>query len=115
MRVAVVGYGYWGPNIARALARLVGPQNVLICERQQERLDQAARDLPEAPQTTDWAEVLRCDDVTAVALCTPAATHFDLEMQALASGKPVCVEKPIVTSHEWESTLPARDARMSHG
>ena len=105
MRVAVVGYGYWGPNIARALAKLVGPENVLICERQQERLDQAARDLPEAPQTTDWADVLRCEDVKAVALCTPAATHFDLAMQALAAGKHLFVEKPIVTSTKEATTL----------
>ncbi len=98
MRAAVVGYGYWRPNVARALAKLVGPQEVLICERQQDRLAQAARDLPEAEQTADWADVLRRPDVGAIALCTPAATHFDLAMKALAAGKHLFVEKPIVTS-----------------
>lgn len=105
MRAAVVGYGYWGPNIARALAKLVGSQNVLICERQQDRLAQAACDLPEAQQTTDWAEVLSNSDTAAVALCTPAATHFDLAMEALAAGKHLLVEKPIVTSTKEALTL----------
>ena len=98
MRVAVVGYGYWGPNVARALAKLVGPQEVLICERRRDRLAQAAHDLPEAEQTADWADVLRRPDVGAIALCTPAATHFDLAMEALEAGKHLFVEKPIVTS-----------------
>ncbi len=100
MRAAVVGYGYWGPNVARSLAELVGPNNVLICERRPERLVQAAQDLPEAEQTTDWATVLGCADIEAIALCTPAATHFGLAMEALAAGKHLLVEKPIVTSTE---------------
>lgn len=105
MRVAVVGYGYWGPNVARSLAKLVGPKSVLVCERQPDRLAQAARDLPEAEQTADWADALRRPDVEAIALCTPAAMHFDLAMDALAAGKHLLVEKPIVTSTKEAQTL----------
>ncbi len=100
MRVGVVGYGYWGPNVARALAQLVGAPNVLICERRAEGLAQAGRDLPEADRTECWPDVLRDSEVAALVLCTPAGTHFALATEALAAGKHLLVEKPAVTSTE---------------
>lgn len=111
MRIGVVGYGYWGPNVARALARLVEPENLLICEGRPDRLMQAARDLPEADQTELWSEVLRRSDVGAIALCTPAATHFGLAMEALRAGKHLFIEKPAVTSTTEALTM-SREAEL---
>lgn len=98
MRVAIIGYGYWGPNVARTLAQLLGPQHVIVCERRPDRLLQAARDLPHVEQTARWSDLLPRADVSAVALCTPATTHYALASQALAAGKHVLAEKPAVVS-----------------
>ncbi len=111
MRVGVVGYGYWGPKVARALAQLVGAHNLLICERRPAGLAQAARDLPEAEQTERWPDLLGRSDVCAVVLCTPANTHYELASEALTAGKHLLVEKPAVTSTEEAIALTGEAAR----
>jgi len=113
MRVAVAGYGYWGPNVARALAGLIGPADVLVCERRPDRLRQAALDLPGIECMEGWPEVLQRADINAIALCTPASTHFALASQALAAGKHLLVEKPAVTSTAEALALTA-DAQRRH-
>lgn len=96
--VAVVGAGYWGPNLARNFAS--GPDWDLrwVCDLDQARAQKAAG-LSGARTTDDLAEVLADPDVQAVAIATPAITHSGIALQALEAGKHVLVEKPLATTY----------------
>ncbi len=98
IRFGVIGYGYWGPNIARNLGSINGAQVVAICDRQEERLSRAKQANPYARLTRDSSEVLRASDIDAVALITPVQTHFKLAEEALHNGKHVFVEKPFTAT-----------------
>lgn len=98
MKVAVVGYGYWGPNLVRNLAQIVGAQNVTVCELDPDRRARAPRDFPGLHTAAEMSEVLDDPTITAVAIATPAATHKRLATAALEAGKHVLVEKPMATS-----------------
>src|SRR5438045_4049560 len=95
VRVALIGFGYWGPNYARVLDELPGAQLVLICDRDSGRLAQVRQRYPAVEISTDLNEVLGRDDVEAVVIATPASTHQDLVRQALQKGRHVLVEKPM--------------------
>lgn len=93
--VGVIGYGHWGPNVARSLAAADGARLVAVCDHHPERLEQASRHHPGARTSTDHRDLLADGSVDAVVVATPIGTHFELAMQALASGRHVWVEKPI--------------------
>ncbi len=95
IRVAVVGYGYWGPNLTRNFSKAPGCELTAVCDLSVKRLVQARRAHPGAHLTTDWPRLLADPGVDAVAIATPAATHFDLALGALRAGKHVLVEKPL--------------------
>ena len=98
LTVAVVGLGYWGPNLLRALFELDDAEVAWICDLDPERLARFRRRYPSARPTTDLAHVLQDDDVDAVILATPVFTHFQLANQCLMAGKHVFVEKPLASS-----------------
>jgi predicted dehydrogenase len=94
LRVALVGYGYWGPNLARNLAALPDVELAVVCELDDARRAEARRMLPTA-RFADYDDVLSDRDVDAVVVATPARTHYELACRALESGKHVLVEKPL--------------------
>jgi predicted dehydrogenase len=96
MRVAVIGLGYWGPNLVRNLASSPATELVAICDRDPARLASIGAQYPSARQLSDSDEVFASDDVDAVCVATPVATHYPLVKQALEAGKHVLVEKPFV-------------------
>jgi len=98
VRIAVVGVGYWGPNIVRNLHAIEGAEPVWMVDPRQEALDEMLRRYPGVPTTTDYSEVLDDDDVDAIAIATPVSTHFELAAAALNAGKHVFVEKPLAAS-----------------
>ena len=98
MKVAVVGLGYWGPNIVRNLLSLDACTQVVACDADESRVKAVLRQYPPVIGTTDVAEVLADREVSAVVLATPVRTHFDLAEAALRAGKGVLVEKPLATS-----------------
>jgi predicted dehydrogenase len=100
VRVAVVGLGYWGPNLLRNLTELDEAEVVSISDEREERLRVWSRRYPALRATTSFRDVLEDDSVDAVALATPVATHFDLTSRALQSGKHAFVEKPLAASSE---------------
>lgn len=109
MRIAVIGCGYWGPNLVRNFSALEGVEVAACCDMQADNL---ARIAPLAPQAKllDCPEQLwREDKIDAVAIATPAPTHFDIARQALAEGKDVMVEKPLALTAEQAEAL-ARQA-----
>jgi predicted dehydrogenase len=98
VNIAVVGLGYWGPNVLRNLQELESAEVSYVCDLEREPLDQALRRYPTVTSTVDLDRVLRDPAVEAVALCTPVGTHHELAARALAAGKHVFVEKPLASS-----------------
>jgi len=97
-RVAVVGVGYWGPNLVRNLFELPEAVVVAACDRDVDALDRIARRYPSLETTTDLDALLRDDSIDAVVIATPVSTHHSLASAALRSGKHVLVEKPLAAS-----------------
>ena len=119
VRIAQVGLGYWGPNIARNVATVDGAELVTLCDTSRDRLERMGRQLPTARLTTEYADVLADDSVDAVILATPVETHYSLAAAALEAGKHVLVEKPLATtSAECETVIELaakRDLRLMVG
>lgn len=97
VRIGLIGYGYWGPNLARNFHSLPNAHLAAIADQDAKRLDEPAR-LYNPHTYTDASELLRDPTIDAVAISTPARTHFDLAHAALESGKHVLVEKPLAMS-----------------
>ncbi len=98
IRVGVIGYGYWGPNVVRNLRGLDSAQVVSICDTNRVLLQRALQAYPGVRVTPDPHELLRASDIEAVAVVTPVRTHFQLARAALENGKHVFVEKPFTSS-----------------
>jgi predicted dehydrogenase len=99
--IALIGYGHWGPNHARVFSQFTDSRVVAVADRDEKRLQAAARAVPGCLTTTQFEEVFARPDVQAVVIATPTTTHHSLVKAALAAGKDVLVEKPITyTAHE---------------
>lgn len=95
IQVAVIGYGYWGPNLARNFSDAHGGSLVAICDEREDKRDLARSRHPTARIVATADEVLGDPDVDAVAIATPISTHADLAIRAFRAGKHVLVEKPL--------------------
>lgn len=100
IRVGLIGYGYWGPNYARALTDLPDVSLAFVCDAREEQLRRAAARFPQTPLSQEVSEVLRRDDADAVIISTPASSHYELARLALESGRHVIVEKPLALEIE---------------
>jgi predicted dehydrogenase len=100
LRVAVIGAGYWGPNLARNFRSSPLWELAVICDLDRDRAARLVGQGGAARVETAVADVLAADDVDAVAIATPAATHHRIAMAALAAGKHVLVEKPLADTVE---------------
>ncbi len=98
IKIAVIGLGYWGPNLVRALHDVEEAEVAWICDLDTEALQKIGRRYPAVRRTADLEEVLADDNVDAVAIATPVSTHFPLAKRALDAGKHVFVEKPLAAS-----------------
>ena len=98
MRVAVVGLGYWGPNLVRNLHELPSADVVAICDANEKALRLVQQRYPALATTTEFEEILADPTIEAVAIATPVSTHFPLAEAALDAGKHVMVEKPLAGS-----------------
>jgi len=98
VRIGVIGYGYWGPNIVRNLCALDSAQVVAICDKSPAAQRRAKHAHPSVHIRSEASEVLYAADIDAVAIITPVWTHFDLAMAALENGKHVFVEKPFTSN-----------------
>jgi predicted dehydrogenase len=95
LKLAAVGLGYWGPNLARNLDELDGAELAWICDRDEARLERYGARFSAARKTTGYEDVLADPELDAVAIATPVVTHFELAREALLAGKHVFVEKPL--------------------
>lgn len=93
--VAVIGYGYWGPNLVRNFAKTDGAEVVAISDIDPKKLAAGTRLLPRITQTVDYRDLLRDSRIDAIAIATPVHTHYEIALAALRAGKHVLVEKPL--------------------
>src|SRR5882762_1647809 len=98
IRIGVIGYGYWGPNVVRNLRSLEGCQVAAVCDKSPAALKRITQAHPGLPVTTDPAELFASTQVDAIAVVTPVCTHFDLAKAALEHGKHVFIEKPFTST-----------------
>jgi predicted dehydrogenase len=98
IRVGVIGYGYWGPNVVRNLHGLENVCVAVVCDKSPAALARVRKTYPGISTTTDANEVLRSPEIDAVAVITPVWTHYELAKTALENGKHVFVEKPLTSS-----------------
>lgn len=98
VRVAVVGLGYWGPQLARNVFESPHAELAAVCDARPEALAQLARRYPGVAQRTRLEELLSDASIEAVMIATPISTHYELARAALAAGKHTFVEKPLAGS-----------------
>lgn len=103
--VALVGYGYWGPNLLRNYAEIPQASVKYVCDQNPQALAKAVARYPRVQPTADYNEVLSDSDLDAVLIVTPISTHHDLARRALRAGKHVFVEKPLAASVEEAEEL----------
>jgi len=105
VRVGVIGYGYWGPNIVRNLQSIDQARVVAICDTSPAALRRASQAYPAVPVTTEPTEVISSRDVDVVAVVTPVWTHYELTKAALLAGKSAFVEKPFTSTSQQAEEL----------
>jgi len=96
--VAVVGCGYWGPNLIRNFGACPATEVVALCDQAPATLARAVAGCPSAKPVADFRDLLDDPAVEAVAVATPVTTHAPLAAAALRAGKHVLVEKPMALS-----------------
>jgi len=98
IRVGVIGYGYWGPNIVRNLVGLDSTSVEMVCDLSPKALGRLRKAFPSIATCTDPSEILNSPAIDAVAVITPVWTHYELAKKALENGKHVFVEKPFTSN-----------------
>ena len=112
IKVGVVGYGYWGPNLVRNFMEVSGAEVAAVSDLNLGRLNAVHKRYPSIRTTTDAQDLIRDPQVDAVLISTPVSTHFELGMAALRAGKHVLIEKPIAgTSDEAAQLLDEAERR----
>jgi len=95
INVGLIGYGYWGPNLARNFSLNPDFKLTAICDSSADRLQKAGRFHPQAQLCGSVEDFFSNSRLDAVAIATPVAAHFELAKRALASGRHVWLEKPM--------------------
>src|SRR5437773_3620559 len=113
IRVGVIGYGYWGPNVVRNLRSLDGCQVGGVCDQSPAALKRVNQTYPDLPVTTKPSELLISTAIDAIAVVTPVSSHFELAKAALENGKHVFIEKPFTsTTHEAEELIELAERKI---
>ncbi len=98
IKIGVIGYGYWGPNVVRNFLSTKGAQIISICDINKDALSKARKNYPKLKMVSNSSEILTSSEIDAVAIVTPVYTHFELAKKAIESGKHIFVEKPFTSS-----------------
>jgi predicted dehydrogenase len=103
IKIGVIGYGYWGPNLVRTFAEAQHGTIVAVSDLDPKKLAQVNKRYPAVKTTSDFQDLLRNPEIDAIAIATPVSTHFEFGMAALKAGKHLWLEKPMT-----ETSLQAR-------
>ena len=113
IRVGVIGYGYWGPNVVRNFFGVDHTSVEMLCDMNPSALARAKKNYPSLAVTTNPDDILKSASIDAVAIVTPVWTHYKLAKAALENGKHVFVEKPFTSSSEQAEELIELAARKN--
>ena len=113
LKVGVIGFGYWGPNVVRNLNSMEGVAVAGIAEISAAARGRAQKSYPGIPIFDNPAALIDSPDVDAIAVITPVWTHYELALAALHAGKHVFVEKPF-TSSSWQGEELINLAEQKH-
>lgn len=100
LRVGIIGFGYWGPNLARNVSMAASMELACVADLDQGRRAKAAQLYPSTRVTADAADLINDPSIDLVMVATPSSSHMALAEAALKAGKHVLVEKPIAVSSE---------------
>lgn len=112
LRYGIVGYGYWGPNLARVFNQAEGSTLVAVADRDEKSRMRAASLYPNIAVHADARALIADPAIDVVAIATPVSTHFELARAALEAGKHVVVEKPLCGSSDEAARLVELAARV---
>jgi len=98
IRMGVIGYGYWGPNIVRNFNSLDDVKVVTVCDKNEKAAEAVTKIYPDIQICSDSNAVTESADIDIIAVVTPVSTHFELATEALKNGKHVFVEKPFTAT-----------------
>ena len=112
VRLGVIGYGYWGPNLVRNFAECRDAEVAAVCDLRAERRALAARRYPGISVSATAADVINDPSVDAIVIATAVQHHYELALAALRAGKHVLVEKPITSTSEQAMRLIDEAARQ---
>jgi predicted dehydrogenase len=111
LNIGVVGYGYWGPNVARNFHAAPGAKLAAVSDVSEKRLELAQTNYPAIKTIKNPLELIRSTDVDAVAIVTPVFAHYELAKEALQAGKHIFVEKPFTSTSAQAQELVELAAR----
>lgn len=105
IRVGVIGYGYWGPNLVRNFMAAPGSAVVSVCDQREERLAPLRKLYPGMGTCSRAEALIQNPDIDAVVIATPVSSHYELASAALRAGKHVLVEKPLAGNSQQAREL----------
>src|SRR5215471_10619987 len=95
IRIGIIGYGYWGPNLVRNFVEMHGAEVSGVADLDRTKLASVQRRFPALTVTTDFQELINDPAIDAIAVATPVSSHFQLGMAVLKAGKHLWLEKPM--------------------
>lgn len=98
MKIAVIGCGYWGPNLIRNFSQLNKVDELYCCDLDSKKMDRVTNLFPSVKGVSDYKELVKMPDLDGVVIATPVYNHFLLAKEFLGQGKHVLVEKPLTHS-----------------
>lgn len=111
-RLAVVGCGYWGPNLIRNFKNVKDCDVDVVCDTNMERLKYVKKMYNDIDVCIEYDEILKNKNIDSIVIATPVRFHFKMAMDALKNGKNVFIEKPMATSvAECEQLIKESDER----
>jgi len=105
IKIGVIGYGYWGPNLVRNFAETPGLTVASVADFDPKKLEIVQKRYPGINTTTRFQDLLENKDIDAIAIATPVNSHFELGMAALKAGKHLWLEKPMTETSEQARKL----------
>ena len=105
IRIGIIGYGYWGPNLVRNFMNVEGCTVSHICDLDIKKLEIAKKKYPSINTTNSIDQVFENSEIDAIVIATPVSTHYDLALKALESNKHILVEKPLTNNVEQAQIL----------
>ncbi|MEO0293047.1 MAG: Gfo/Idh/MocA family oxidoreductase [candidate division WOR-3 bacterium] len=105
MKIGIIGVGNWGSNLVRNFVRILGIENVAICDSDRNKLSKITSEFIGIKSFLLAKEIISKEEIDSIAIATPTETHYKIAKEALLKGKNVLVEKPIALQLEEAEEL----------